>query len=143
MRRVDRWLGDWAESVIVDTYRSEYGGINAVERILRDPGVATVLSQHKVLWWPHRKNHISAERHKALSWTYKAAHQLTPIEIIVLIIAYGYVKNDDGTRFTKHELAQNSSISVSRYHDIKKAARAKMQGILDSYEENPKLLDTV
>jgi hypothetical protein len=127
MRRVDRWLTDWAESVIADTYRSDYSGINVVERILRDPGITTDLSQHKVLWWP---------KNKRVSWVSKAAHQLTPTERIILIIHYGHVLNDDGTRFTKKELAQNSSISTSRYLSIKGAARRKISRILDGYDKN-------
>ena len=127
MRRVDRWLTDWAESVIDDVHASNYSGINVVERILRDPGISTDLSQHKVLWWP---------RNKRVARVSKAAHQLTPIDRVILVVHYGHVKNDDGTRFTKKDLAQNSSISVSRYHDIKRAARDKIAGILDSYDEN-------
>jgi hypothetical protein len=123
---VDRWGIEWAESCISDAYKSNYSGINVVERILRDPGITTDLSQHKVLWWPKswRVGRVS-----------KAVHQLTPLERIVLIIHWGHVLSDDGTRFTKKELAQNSSISVSRYHDIKRTARAKLSMILKGYEE--------
>ncbi len=126
MRRVDRWLTDWADSVIADVNVSNYPGINGVERILKDPGVATDTSRHKVLWWP---------RNRRVAKVSKAAHQLNSIEIIVLIIHYGYVLNDDQTRFTKKDLAQNSSISVPRYLDIKKAARAKISRILNSYDK--------
>lgn len=127
MKRVDRWGIEWAESVIADSYKSNYSGINVVERILRDPGITTDLSQHKVLWWP--KNHKVAR-------VSKAVHQLTPIERIVLIVHWGHVLNDDGTRFTKKDLAQNSSISVSRYHDINGGARAKLSRILKDYDKN-------
>ena len=125
MRRVDRWLSDWAESVIEDVNASNYPGINGVERILKDPGVATDTSRHKVLWWP---------KNRRVAKVSKAAHQLNSIEIIVLVIHYGFVLNDDQTRFTKKDLAQNSSISVSRYHQIRKAARRKISKILDSYD---------
>lgn len=124
MRRVDRWLGDWAEAAMADSLASNFSGISVIERILRDPGIATGLNQHRVLWWPKNRRVAKVSR---------AAHQLSPIERIVLIVHYGFVKNDDGTRFTKKELAQNSSISVPRYHEIKKSARQKIADILDTY----------
>ena len=127
MKRVDRWGIEWAESVIADSFKSNYSGTNVVERILRDPGISTDLSQHKVLLWP---------KNRKVARVSKAVHQLTPLERIVLIIHWGHVLNDDGTRFTKKELAQNSSISVSRYHDIKRAARAKLSMILKDYDEH-------
>jgi len=128
LRRVDRWLGDWAESVIADTYKSYYSGINVVERILRDPGIATGKSQHKVLWWP---------KNRRVAKVSKAAHQLTPIERIVLIVHYGFVKNEDGTKFTKHDLAKTSSIDVSSFSSIRKTARKKIHELLEGYDERP------
>jgi len=136
MTRVDRWLTEWADRTLVDCNESGLSGINTVEKLLRDPGVATGQGGHKVLWWPHRKKRISKAAHKRASWTSKASHQLTPTERIVLIIHYGNVKNDDKSRFTKFDLAQNSSISVQKYLSIKKGAQRKMSRILSSYHRN-------
>ena len=126
MRRVDSWLHDWAETVIGDCNKSNLSGINVVERILKDPGVATDISQHKVLWWP---------KDRRVARVSKAAHQLTPTQVIILVIHYGHLLRDDGSKFTKKHLAQNSSISVPLYHDIKKVARAKISRILDGYDQ--------
>ena len=129
MRRVDRWGHEWAAAVIDDTFqpRGEWSGINAVERILRDPGIATGMPEHKVLWWP---------KNRRVSLMSKAAHQLTPTEITLLVVHWGTVLNDDGTRFTKKNLAQNSSISVSRYHDIVRGAKVKLSRILAGWDKN-------
>ena len=129
MRRVDRWLGEWAESAIRDANSSCMPGIGVVERILRDPGIATQISQHKVLWWPRNRRVAAISR---------AAHQLTPIERIVLIIHYGYVQNDDGTRFTKRHLEKFSSVSQKRFSKLRRDARRKIVKLLDSYEKESK-----
>lgn len=125
MSRIDSWLVDWAESVIDDTYKSNYSGINVVERILHDPGVATGQGAHRVLWWP---------KNRRVAKISKAAHQLTPIERICLIIHYGHVLNDDKTRFTKHNLATYSSIGVRRFNTIRKKAKTKLSKIIRTYK---------
>ena len=126
MRRVDRWLTKWADAELELCHKSNYSGINVVERILRDPGIATDKSQDRVLWWP---------RNKAISRVSKASHQLTPTERIVLIIHYGFVKNDDGTRMTKKELSKCSSIDVARFGRILRDAKNKIIRILRGYDK--------
>ena len=123
MAKIDSWLEEWAESVIEDSYKSHYSGINAVERILRDPGVATAQGAHRVLWWP---------RNPRVAKISKAAHQLTPIEITCLLVKYGRVVDDNQNRFTPEHLATHSSIGLRRFKSIVKAARAKLIEITNS-----------
>ena len=136
MTRVDRWITEYVERVIADIGRSNYSGINVVERILKDPGIATGQGSHRVLWWPHRKKRISKAAHRRASWTSKAFHQLTPVEAVILIVHYGHVPKGDGSRFTKADLCANSSLTQERYLLIKKTASKKMSRILSSYHRN-------
>ena len=129
MRRIDRWLHDWAETVIEDANKSNLSGINTVEKLLKDPGIATDISQHKVLWWP---------KNRRVARISKAAHQLCSTEIVILVIHYGIVLNDDQSRLTKKDFAKVTGISVSRFHDIKRVARAKISTILDGYDKREK-----
>ena len=126
MARIDSWLVEWAESVIEDTNSSCYSAINVVERILKDPGISTDQGAHRVLWWP---------KNRRVSKISRAAHQITPIDRVVLIVHYGHVLNDDKTRFTKHDLAQRSSIGVRRFNDIRKKAKSKLSRIIDTYRK--------
>ena len=129
MRRVDRDLHEWADTVIEDSNGSNLSGINVVERILRDPGVATDVSQHKVLWWP---------KNRRVARISKAAHQLSSTEIIILVIHYGFMKNDDGTRFTRLDLEKNSSISRGSFSELRRDARRKIAKILKGYDKKEK-----
>jgi hypothetical protein len=124
MAKIDSWLEEWAESVIEETYKSNYSGINSVERILRDPGVATAQGAHRVLWWP---------KNPRVAKISKAAHQLTPIEIVCLLVKYGHVMDDNQNRFTPEHLATHSSIGLRRFKSIIKQARAKLIEITRCY----------
>jgi hypothetical protein len=126
VRRVDRWLTDWADSVIEDSYKSNFSGINVIERILRDPGVSTDKGSSKVLWWP---------RNRRVARVSKAAHQLTPTEIVILVVHYGHVLNEDKSKFTKKDLAEQSSIGLRRYGEIQRNARNKISRILNTYDK--------
>ena len=128
MAKIDSWLEEWAESVIEDSYKSHYSGINAVERILRDPGVATSQGSHRVLWWP---------KNPRVAKISKAAHQLTPIEIVCLLVKYGHVVDDNQNRFTPEHLATHSSIGLRRFKKIVREAKNKLSRILDSYRRAP------
>jgi len=127
MSKVDRWGREWAVEVLVDIHKSNYSSINVVERILRDPGIATDVSQHKILWWP---------KNRRVARVSKAAHQLTAVERIILIVHWGHVLNDDGTRLTKNHLAQKGAISVDKFLEIKDCARRKLSKILRGYDKN-------
>ena len=136
MTRVDRWLVEYFERVIADASRSNLSGINIVAKLLHDPGIATGQAKDKVLWWPHRKKRISKAAHRRASWTSKAAHQLTPTELVVLTVHYGHVPKPDGSRYTKADLCAESSLTQEKYLNIKKNAKRKMSKILSSYHRN-------
>lgn len=120
-RKLDGWIAEWAMSIVRDSRRSGYSGINVVERILRDPGISTRGSNHRVLWWP--RNHRIAKMSKAM-------HQIDKVSQIVLIIDAGCIVNDDGTIFTKHDLARNSSVGVRRFNEMRKISKRKLSRIL-------------
>lgn len=123
---MDSWLYEWAEFEINFMHQSNMSGINVVERLLRDPGRGTEIAEHKVLWWP---------KNRRIARISKASHQLTPTERIVLIIDYGTIRRDDGKRFTLKDLAKNSSVSLRRSRQIKKAAKNKISRILRAYDK--------
>ena len=123
MQRIDRWLIEWADQQIAETADSGYSGVNVVEKLLRDPGVAEGKSGHKVLWWP---------RNRRLSKMSKAMHQIDPISKIILIVHYGYLPHE-GRKYTKHDLARESSIDAERFDELRKAARKKLTRTLDGW----------
>jgi len=122
MQKIDRWLIEWADNEIAESLQSGFSGINAVEKVLRDPGVAKGKSGHKVLWWP---------RNRRLSKMSKAMHQIDPVSRIVLIIHYGYLPHE-GRKYTKHDLAKESSIDVNKFAELRKKARKKLIKTLDT-----------
>lgn len=123
MQRIDRWLIEWADQQIAETADSGYSGVNVVEKLLRDPGVAEGKSGHKVLWWP---------RNRRLSKMSKAMHQIDPVSKIILIVHYGYLPHE-GRKYTKHDLARESSIDAERFDELRKAARKKLTRTLDGW----------
>ena len=120
-RKLDGYISEWAQSIVLNIHKSGFSGISVVEKILRDPGISTTGSKHRVLWWPRNKNIAKMSR---------AMHQIDPIWQIVLIIDSGYMLNEDGTIFTKHDLAKNSSMGVRKFNESKKLAKQKLSKIL-------------
>ena len=124
MQRVDRWLIEWAEQCIFEAlWRSELSGINVVEKLLRDPGVTTGTSGHKVLWWP--KNH-------RISKISKAMHQIDPVSRVILIINYGFLPKEDGNKYTLSDLRRDSSLAMGEISAKKRKSRNKIKGLLDT-----------
>lgn len=119
-------LSEYVDDFMLSLHKSAYSGINAVEKILRDPGFSSGTSQHRVLWWP---------KNWRVSMVSKAMHQVGKIEQVVLIVHYRGIMNDDKTIFTKHDLAKCSSIEVRRFNDIRKKSRKKIAQILEGYRE--------
>ena len=120
MNKLDADITEWAEDMVNNCRKSEYSGINIVEKILRDPGITTQGSRHRVLWWP---------RNKRIARMSSAMYQIDIISRVCLIVQYGKMVEDDGTVFTKYNLAKNSSIGVRRYNKIVKKARTKLAQI--------------
>ena len=125
MQRIDRWLIEWAESVIAESANSNLSGINTVEKLLRDPGHTTGLSGHKVLWWP--KNHRVAKISKAV-------HQINPVDRVILIIHYGYLPHE-GRKMTLRDLVRNSSLTMSEVRDRRRKARRKINNLTNKRAE--------
>ena len=123
MQKIDRWLIEWADQQIAETADSGFSGINVVEKLLRDPGVAEGRSGHKVLWWP---------RNRRLAKMSKAMHQIDPVSKIVLIIHYGYLPHE-GRKYTKWDLQRASSVDAERFDELRKAARKKLMKTLDRW----------
>ena len=100
----------------------ETNGINTVERILKDPGIASKTSGHKVLWWPPRSRR---------KWAMiRAMHQISNIEQIVLVVDQKMIRREDGKVFTKYDLARTSSLDVRRFNQFRKEAKRKLSVIL-------------
>jgi len=115
--RLDSDLLEWAQSVVADADRSNLSGINVVEKILRDPGISSGGSPHRVHWWP--KNRRIAKMSHIM-------HQIDRISQLILIIDAGVIGDDDQTTFDKYKLAKYSSVSVREFNKLKKKSRAKL-----------------
>ena len=122
-RRIDGLLSEWAEDIVLNAHKSGFSGINVVEKILRDPGISTGGSRHKAHWWP---------RNKRIAMMSRAMHNIGHVSQIVLIIHYGRILKEDGTVFTKHDLAKTSSIGLRRFNEIRRKAVTKLQVITNT-----------
>ena len=123
MNKLDTDITEWAEDMVNNCRKTEFSGINIIEKILRDPGISTMGSRHRVLWWP--KNRRIARMSSAM-------HQIDIISRVCLIVKYGRIVEDDGTVFTKYNLAKNSSINVRRFNKITKNAKTKLREITEA-----------
>lgn len=129
MNKLDAWITEWANDVLRRMDKSEFSGINVIEKILRDPGISTGGSRDRILWWP--KNRRLAEISRAM-------HQVPPVERICLVVKFGRPVNDDGTIFTDRHLAQNSSVGVRDFKKYIRFSRKKLRGILLNSKPKPK-----
>jgi len=123
-RKTDSMIAEYVEDFMRNLHRSNYSGINVVEKILRDPGFSTGKSQHRVLWWP---------KNRRVAKVSKAMHQVGKLAQVILIIHYKGII-DDGVVFTKHDLAKYSSVEVRRFNNIRKKSKNKINHILDGYD---------
>jgi len=124
VNRLEWWLTDWANEILRHVHKSGFSGINIIEKILRDPGISTKGSRHRILWWPKTKR---------LYKVGKAMHQVDPIQRVCLIVQYGQPVNEDGTIFTKFDLAKNSSVTVREFNaHIKKSTQNLGRILLNS-----------
>lgn len=122
-RVVNGMIHEWATDLVDNMHKSGFYGINIVEKILRDPGFSTKGMRHRILWWPKNKRIAAMSR---------AMHQIEPLAQVCLVVAFGRVLSDDGTVFTKHELAEYSSVEVRRFNGIVSNAKTKLREILKS-----------
>lgn len=132
MSKIDDDLTEWASDIVRTMHKSGLSGINIIEKILRDPGIASGRSRSKILWWP---------RNRRIAAISRAAHQIDPIGLVCLVVHYGkpmnkdFGKDDDGNIFTKHDLAKNSSVTVREFNEHRKKARNKIAEITVSYRK--------
>jgi hypothetical protein len=122
-RKLDADILAWALDLIGFARRSGFSGINAVERILRDPGISTGGSDHKILWFP---------RNRRISKISKAMHQIDRIDQICLIVESGALMDDDNRIFTMKDLARNSTLTVGSARDRAKKAKRKLNFIISN-----------
>ena len=120
-RKLDKDIEEWAADLMNNIHKCGFSGINAVEKILRDPGISTKGSNHRVHWWP---------KNRRISRMSKAMHQIDKISQICLIVDSRAIMSDDGNIFTKYDLAKNSSLEVRRFNDYRKKAKAKLSVVL-------------
>ena len=120
-RKVDGMIAEYVEDFARQLHKSGYSNINAVEKILRDPGFSTGGSQHRVLWWP---------RNRRVAKVSRAFHQIDNVSQAVVIIHFRGIMRDDGSVFTKHDLAKYSSVGVRRFNELRKKAKSKLSNIL-------------
>ena len=123
MQRVDRWLIEWAEDEIRQSNMSNLSGINVVEKLLRDPGMATGKSKDRILFF-HRNPRIAA-----ISRAINRA-EIDNLTKIILIVDYGYIAKEDGKRFKINDLVRNSSLTMSECRAKKRDARRKINSLL-------------
>ena len=126
MHRIDRWLIEWADDVIRRAYSSELSSVNIVERLLRDPGMASDSGKDRVLFW-HRNPRIASVS--------RAAYRLDTISQIILIIHYGYLPYE-GRKFTLKDLAKNSSMTLGEISAKRRDARRKLQYEINKHKKN-------
>ena len=101
---IDADLTVWARDRVRTLHRSGYSGINIIEKILKDPGIATGGSRHRILWWP---------RSNRLARMSRAMHHVSQRGQVCLVVEYGeIVKPNDGRILTKQEFSRYLGISV-------------------------------
>ena len=111
----------WAKDIVNSSHISGFPGINAVERILKEPGIATDGSKHRVLWWPKNKRIAKMSR---------AMHQIDPISQVCLIVDSRNLMKEDGNSFTLNDLKKNSSLSMGEIRRRIKESKRKLREIL-------------
>jgi hypothetical protein len=121
---LDDSIREWADDQ-VKLMLGGYSGINAVERILRDPGIASQISQHKILWWPKTRRIARISR---------ASHHLRPIDRIVLMVDAGVVMNKEGKPLEPKEFCEETKGSVRKYGAYVKRAKQRLREILRNIE---------
>lgn len=121
MSRIDDWIDEWAFHIVMNLHKSDFYGINVVEKILRDPGISTNGGRSKILWWPPRDRRVAKIS--------RAMHQIDPISRVCLIIDTENLRDRDGKIFDKYALAKNSSVTVRRFNELTKNAKTKLRRI--------------
>ena len=98
MNKIDFDLMLWAEDQVNTMHRSGFHGMNIIYKILKDPGISTGGSRHRILWWP---------KSKRIARMSKAMHQVSQRGQLCLLVEYGkIVKLHDGQILEKAEFSR-------------------------------------
>lgn len=121
--KLDEDIRLWASQVMHSVLEATgYSPLNAVERICRDPGIAHFKQEHKCLWWPWGWR---------VARIHKAAHQLTVMERVCLIMNAGVILDDDGKQLTVKEFCRICKGRESKFPAYVNRAKGKLKKILD------------
>jgi len=125
--KIDSLLKEWAYDQVRTLHRSGYSGINIIEKILKDPGIATRGSKHRVLWWP---------KNKRLAKVSRAMHRISQRGQVCLVVEYGeIVKPDDGQILTKQEFSRFLGISSRKFDEEVRNAKNKLYQLSITYKK--------
>jgi len=97
VRKIDVLLTEYAEDVVNSMTDTGFSGINIIEKILRDPGISTQGSKHRVLYW---------HRNKRIAKMSKAMHHVSQRGQLCLIVKYGRIVKEDGQILTRQEFSR-------------------------------------
>ena len=123
-RKLDKDIEEWAADLMNNIHKCGFSGINAVERILRDPGRSTKGSNHFVHWWP---------KNRRISRISKAMHQIDKISQICLIVSAGCIMKETEkgkTVFTEKDLKNKSSLTVEEIRERVTVSKRRLAEIL-------------
>jgi hypothetical protein len=130
MKKLDFWLTEYCEHQVNIMHRSGYSGVNIIEKILKDPGIATGSSKHRVLWWP---------KNKRIAQMSRAMHQISPYSRLCLVVEYGrIVQQKNGQILTKKEFCAKRGHSCAFFDECVRDAKNKLRVILRGYTEGGK-----
>ena len=116
-KRLDADIQEWARSMVAEADKSNLSAVNIVEKILRDPGMASGGSRDRVHWWPKNRRIAKISR---------LMHRIDETSQLCLIIDSGVIFHDDGRVFKPKDLKDISSLSVG---DIRNRIRAAKLGL--------------
>ncbi len=129
MRNLDSLLVEYCEHLVNVMDRSGFSGINIIEKILKDPGISTLGSKHRVLWWPKNKRIAKMSR---------AFHYVIPMARVCLVVEYGRALKEDGWILTKKEFCADAELSCALFDSYVKVAKKQLRYILKTYKKRPK-----
>jgi len=123
MRNLDSLLVEYCEHLVNTYHRSGYGGQNIIHKILQDPGISTLGSRHKILWWPKNKRIFKMGR---------AFHHLDIMQQMVLIVNYGRIVDPDNGQIVDDVCFSRDQpgMTLRRFHKVRRSAKFKLARIL-------------
>ena len=127
MRSLESDLVVWAEDRVNTAHCCGYSGINIIEKILKDPGISTQGTRHRIHWWPKSRRIYKIGR---------AMHQISAVDQVCLIIKYGRLINpDNGQIVTDVECALELGFGLRRFEKNVIEAQNKLSRILKGYDK--------